>query len=177
MPLKVNVGLSKKLGLPDYGSLGASCHVEFEISAGQLESDLDGFHRHVRNAYTACRQAVQEELGRQQPGGGENLAAPRAAPANGNGHASPANGNGKSGGSANGHAHHRASQKQTDYAQQLAGQIRGLGIRRLESLASKMCGKPLADLSNLDASGLIDLLKDIKSGKIDLEGALAEGPS
>src|SRR5580693_9441094 len=66
MALKLNVGVSKKLGLPEYSSVGASCNVEVELDPGLLEHDLDAFHERARAAYVACHQAVEDDLARAQ---------------------------------------------------------------------------------------------------------------
>lgn len=65
MALTLSVGLQKKVGLPDYGSLCASCHVEFEIDRSLIDQDLDGFHQRVAGAFAACRQAVNDQLAQQ----------------------------------------------------------------------------------------------------------------
>jgi hypothetical protein len=58
-----------------------------------------------------------------------------------------------------------------DYIQQLARQIRGLGVRRLETLANRMFSKPMANISSFEASSLIDTLKAIKTGGMNLDNA------
>jgi hypothetical protein len=171
MPLQLSIGLSKKHGLPDYGSVGASCSVVVELDSALLHQDLETFHRHVRSAFVACSQAVNDELARQQqPSASQTASQTPAASSDDNGAqaAAAANGNGHRNGTKGG----GASQKQLNYANQLAGQIHGLGVRRLEALADKMFGKPIAGLSSLDASGLIDTLKAIKEGRLDLDAAL-----
>jgi len=65
MPLRLNVGVSRKLGLPAYSSIGASCHLEVELETGLL-CDLAGFHEQVRDAFIAAQQAVNDELARLQ---------------------------------------------------------------------------------------------------------------
>jgi hypothetical protein len=80
MPLKLNLGLSKMIGLPHCGSLGASCSIELELDSSLLQGNLEGFHQQVRAVYVACAQSVQDELARQ---GGGSITAGAASPSPG----------------------------------------------------------------------------------------------
>ena len=160
MALKLNVGISKKIGQPNFGSLGASCHVEVELDPSLIFNDVPALHSRIKQAYTACRQAVHDELTRSQAMADEQTSNGQAdAPATVIGSTNGTNGQ-------------HASRKQIDYAKQLAAQILGLGFRRLETLSNHMFGKPLADLSSLEASRLINTLKAIKVGDVELATAL-----
>ncbi len=76
--LKLNAGLSRKVGEPDYGSRGASVNLELEVESN-LVNDSDGLMDRIRRLFTLARQAVDEELGRAGPS-----SAPRSG-GNGNG--------------------------------------------------------------------------------------------
>jgi hypothetical protein len=185
--MTVTTGLSKKVGTANYGSVGATCNITFEADHNLLDYDLEGFQQRVKNAFIAARPAVQDQLARElnsPTSNGTAMTEPAepAHAANGNGatnghaNANSSNGNGSNGNNhrngSNGTSGHGASEKQIGYARQLAKSIQGLGIRRLETLASKMFGKPLAAFTSLDASGLIDTLKSIKAGEMDLDAVL-----
>jgi hypothetical protein len=66
MALKLSVGVSRKVGLPEFCSIGASCNLELEVDGTLLERDLDGLHSQIRSAYAAAHQAVHDELARLQ---------------------------------------------------------------------------------------------------------------
>ncbi len=172
MPLKLNVGVCRKVGQPDYGSLGATCNLELELSPSLLQDDPDAFQRHVRNAYVACEKAVDAQLVECQAnvsGNGQSQSRPkpqsRPEPS-----ANRQNGNGHRG---NGNGGRPATEKQLSFIRQLAGRIKGLGARRLETLANTMFSKPVAELTSLNASGLIDTLKAVQAGEVDLQDALS----
>jgi hypothetical protein len=61
--LRLNVGTNRKIGQPDFGSAGASCNLELELDTA-LFQDVDGLQQVVRRAYSACNQAVNDELSR-----------------------------------------------------------------------------------------------------------------
>ncbi len=157
MALKLSVGLQKKVGLPDYGSFGASCHVEFEIDRCLINQDLDGFHQKVAGAFAACRQAVNDQLAQQSE------------------HSSP-NGNGHTDGtpSRNGHSHANGNSQGTRHEVGTATQSQ---VRAIFAIARRQRVDPanlvrerfnvkrLEDLSIREASTLID---DLKRGAIEV---------
>ena len=174
MPLRTNVGINRKVTDSNYGSRGASVNLEVELDSSLIQ-EPERLQERIRQVFRLAQQAVDEELARQQPNNGTATDTTGVATNNAAVEPPRANGNGSNGNGATGHRNgHSASEKQMTYARQLAGQIKGVGIRRLENLAQKMFGRPLAALTSLDASGLIDTLKSIKAGEIDAEAVLSE---
>ena len=157
MAVTLSVGLQKKVGLPDYGSLGARCHVEFEIDRCLIDQDLDGFHHKVASAFAACRQAVNDQLTQQSE------------------HSSP-NGNGHAGNnpSRNGHSHANGKSQGTRHEVGTATQSQ---VRAIFAIARRQRVDPanlvrerfnverLEDLSIREASTLID---DLKRGEVEV---------
>lgn len=63
MPVKLNIGLSRKVGEPNYGSRGASIHLEVELENGVL-NDPALMRDRVQDLYALARQSVDDELQR-----------------------------------------------------------------------------------------------------------------
>lgn len=195
--LKLNIGFNRKIGEANFSSRGASVNLEIEVESGVVR-EPDKLQAKIDYLFKLAKASVDAQLngGEQQQ---QQQAAPAAAsngqangprgscgngsygnagagqgsyvPGNGNG-----NGNGGGGGGGGGKNNgHRATEKQLNFATQLAKGIRGLGARRLDSLTGRMFGKPLGELTSLDASSLIDTLKAIKEGSVSLDAAMPEG--
>lgn len=164
MPLRLCVGLSQKVGLPDYGSLGASCQLEVELDPSLAFNDTSTLQQRICHLHGICRQAVQEELARRQgatssvdrsgessdPLGAQDIAAEHVATST---------------------AVH-ASQRQMDYVLQLARQVPAVGVAGLPRLAQHLFQKVPSELTCLEASSLIDVLKDLRGGRIAPKDAL-----
>ncbi len=140
MGVKINVGYNKKLGLPNYGSEGAHCDLELEIDASEL-ANPQAFLARVHEVYERCRAAVESQIHEG------DVPVPRA------GMPAPVS-RGTS-----------ASPKQARYAEQLASQVK---VRSLDNLCDKMYQKPFAALTGLETSNLIDTLREVKAGRLDL---------
>lgn len=61
MPLRLNVGSSKKIGEPNYGSRGASVILELELDSA-LVNDPDKLKERIRQLFGLVRSSLAEEL-------------------------------------------------------------------------------------------------------------------
>jgi hypothetical protein len=145
MPLKLTVGLARKVGQPNYGSLGASCGVEVELENSLLGGDPDAFRARVRDAFVACRRAVDDELERLQ-----------AAPDDKSTKDGPEHSGSNGAGREDNRAHRPATPRQLRTIVAIARRQRA----NLESLLRTEYGEAsLEELSLAEASRLIDGLR------------------
>jgi len=175
MPLKLTAGVSKKLGLPGYSSVGAICHVELELDSRLIQEAPEAFRAQVREVYAQCAELVDEELARHQAPrnpaeSATEMSAARFAAANGhstaNGHMGT-NGNGHTNGyppiGTNNKVRTRPSARQLEYVQNLAGRI-GMGAEQIDELCQRLFENPLGEISGGEASRLIRSLQDMREG-------------
>ena len=84
MTSKITVGLQKKIGQPNYGSVGASCCVEVEIDA-ETRQHPTAITDVARKAYATCRQSIETELALHEQVERRRVAEPHARRTSSNG--------------------------------------------------------------------------------------------
>ena len=149
--IKLNAGVSRKIGQPNFGSRGASVNIEMELDSGAV-SDPEGLHRRIRKLFALARSSVDEELGMPPNGNGSATTPPAA-----NGHNGyPPAGNGAAGVGPNAPPPPRLATPAQIAT--IHGICRRLGIDSQEQ-ARQRFGGPVEQLTLADASSLIDELK------------------
>ncbi len=159
MPLMLNVGLSKKVGEPNYGSRGASVNVEMELESS-LVADTPRLRERIRQLFDVVRSSLSEELNGHNNGstsanrvtaehnGQQGIEAPRAdGAASSRSPTSAANGNAKS---------RLATQSQI---MALYAITKSQGIDLAELVHDRFRVGHAEELTLKDASSLIDELK------------------
>lgn len=154
MPLKVNVGLTKKLGEANYGSRGASVNVEMELES-TLVSEPGKLQERIRQLFVVVRSSLAEELNGNANGNG---AKPTTNGNDTNGHG-PADHNP----ARNGHErpHRPATQSQV---KALHAITKSKGLNLGDLLRNQFSVRKADDLSIGEASTLIDQLKRQNNG-------------
>ena len=80
MPLKLNVGLSRKVGEANYGSRGATVNLEIELESS-LVSQPDQLHDRIRQLFRLAKSSLDEELNGHGSGEQESRATANGRPA------------------------------------------------------------------------------------------------
>jgi hypothetical protein len=162
MPLKTNVGVSRKIADNNYGSRGASVNLEVELDSSLIQ-EPERLQERIRQVFRMAQQSVDEELSRQNTANSHDNSHP-AANGHGNGHH---NGNGRNNGNGNGHAAPRRSNGRRATTSQ-ARALRAIADRQGLDLAAELQHRfgvnDPEELSITEASQLIDELKSATNG-------------
>ena len=65
MPTKVTVGLCKKRGLPNFGSISVSCHMDVHLD-DQETATPETVTAYVERAFARCRNSIAQELAKHE---------------------------------------------------------------------------------------------------------------
>ena len=142
MAIKVNVGFSRKVGEPNYGSRGASVHLEVELDRIALD-DSELFGSEFEGIFERARDAVDRELQRDVSRASES-----GEPSDGQPNHHGQNGSAR--------APRPATPNQIRAIQTIA---RHRDVDLCHLLETRFGGKAAEDLSIMEASLLIDRLK------------------
>jgi hypothetical protein len=150
MPLKLNVGLCRKIGQPNYGSRGADINLEVEIDTSLL-FDPPKLRERIRELYGIVRSSLADELSLAEGTCSDGRANGRAD----SGTEAAGNGNGPS--TANGNSQPRLATSSQVNALYGICKNRGLDLSIIIQERYR-CDKP-EQLSLREASHLIDDLR------------------
>lgn len=145
--IKLNCGVSRKVGEPNYGSRGASVNVELELESATVQ-DPKLLHEKIRRLFALAKTSVDEELGLANAPAMPPASnpAPNSQPPHHTG--APANGNGGK----------PATDSQLRAIWAISNQ---LGLDQ-DAEAHRMYQRPASQLSVPEASRLIDHLKQVQ---------------
>jgi len=149
--LKLNIGFNKKVGEANYGSRGATVHLEVELDSS-LIGDADRLQERIKQLFVLAKTAVDEELAAAKPNG-------RCA-------------DGRDDETAGNEQGHAPKRRRDGTRRATANQVRALhalaerqGIELADKLQTLFGVRDPAELAITEASGLID----------ELQGALESG--
>lgn len=150
MPLKLNVGLSRKVGEANYGSRGANVNIEMELDSALL-NEPQKLQERIGQLFGVVRTSLAKELSGTAPAAGSR---------------STSNGNGQSNGNGNDHRQPAANNDRASVAPATPSQVKAIyaigrskGIEVPQFLHQRFQVTRADDLTKQEASRLIDEMK------------------
>ena len=135
--IKLNAGVSRKVGEPNFGSRGASVNVELELESAVV-NDTEALYEKIRRLFALAKRSVDEELGIST--------------------SVPSNGGGPSSAPSNGETR-LATDKQKHAIAAICGENGFDGDQE----AMGLFGRPVSRLTLPEASQLIGRLKELRN--------------